>query len=110
MNLQKISLQDCPTQLRDAVEKELSAQTWPWELLSVIVEEDTPFLDKTEIICTHQAILCKGNTFMVLEYIDYNALRTLTRSFFTVGTLQRVIELSPEWMGLRPAVEKAVRA
>lgn len=103
-SVRNISLQECPAELREAVEKELENQDWPWELLSVTLHEETPFYDKTVILRTHQAILCKANTFMVLDYMEDGTWGSgLTKGVFTLGTLKRLMAAAPEWMGLHPA-------
>ncbi len=99
-----ILLQDCPDDLRKAAEKRMSEQPWPWELLSVTVHELTPHIDKTETLTNYEVVLCKSNTFFILSRMDDGKLfHSLSESMFTLGTLKRILETAPAWMGLTAA-------
>lgn len=103
MSIHEISLQDCPADLRGATEKRMAEQHEPWELLSVTVHNSTPYIDKSKTLTCHQAILCKDNTFLVLDAMGEGIFYSLSESMFTLGTLIRVVKTAPEWMGLTAA-------
>lgn len=48
MSIQKIPLHDSPHALQEAVEKEPTKQLWPWELLTMTLNESTPYIDETQ--------------------------------------------------------------
>lgn len=95
-----IQLPDCPIKLREAAEKRLSEQSWPWELLSVTVHESTPYLDKSQVIYVYEVLLCRANTFYILDFTDDGTYHRLSENMFTLGTLKRILETAPAWMGL----------
>lgn len=95
--MKEIELRDCPAGLREAAEKYLGEQPYAWELLSVTVHKSTPYIDKTQILVSHEIILCKGNTFLILHSTDGCGLH---ESIFTMGTIGRILDKAPAWMGL----------
>lgn len=98
--MKKINLPDCPAELREAAEKLLSEQPWPWELLSVTVHESTPYLDKSQFVCVYEVLLYRANTFYILDFSDNGAYHRLSENMFTLGTLKRILETAPAWMDL----------
>lgn len=99
--MKEIELRDCSASLREAAEKYLSEQPYAWELLSATVHKSTPYIDKTQILVSHEVILYKGNTFLILHSTDGRGLR---ESIFTIGTIDRIRDKAPAWMGLGRSV------
>ena len=102
--MKAIELRECPEEMRAAAEKLLAEMPEPWELRSVIVNESTPYIDKSKRLLNYEAILCKCNTFIVLSYLDDGTFSSLHKSMFTIGTVERLLETAPAWMHFKGTI------
>lgn len=101
MKIMDIALENCPQELQTAVSHRLQDTPVTWELLSLTMHESTPYIDKMKVLCTHEAILCAGNVFLVLNYMEGFGRGSLTESIVSVMSVEKIIEKSPSWLGLR---------
>ena len=104
----KIALTDCPPELREQLRTD-TEKFLRWngscELISVVNFESTPYKDKSRIMRCYEAIVLVGNTYFVYrQNLDGGVFEHKVEvASLTIGTVNNILDNSPEWTGLPKA-------
>lgn len=100
MNIEAITLEECPAELQEAVQKKLSKYPNS-ELFSVRMVDCPIYKDSRKLLRTYTAYVLIGNTFFIFKYFADGFRSPLMEDSLTIGDMREIIDKSPEATGLR---------
>ena len=101
----KISLTDCPPELRETIRidtEKFLGWSGGCELISVVSFDSTPYIDKSRVMRCYEVFIMVANTYFIFcQRQDGSSYDTeVHTSSLTIGTVQNILNNSPSWAGL----------
>ncbi|MGN7457472.1 hypothetical protein ACTHPH_21895 [Paenibacillus pasadenensis] len=100
--VEKITLQDCPQGLQDAVKHALEKNGRAELLGARKVPASTLFHDGTPASTSYDVFVLEANTFTVFSWREsrepWLASEIAEQNTMTAGEIQEIINLAPDWM------------
>lgn len=99
MNIEAITLEKCPAELQEAVQKKLSKYPNS-ELFSVRMVDCPIYKDSRKLLRTYTAYVLIGNTFFIFKYFADGFRSPLMEDSLTIGDVMEILDRAPAATGL----------